>query len=369
MDNIKDLLKKYNLDNKMGLTLVDKKKCLCGEEMDTNVQICPKCGASLIKKNLLNVAKNTALAKSINAKFENNVFTFTIDLLLSQGFSLYESNALTFVIDINNVKVTISDTKYFKANGQNPILIEALDKYMPQFYEFIARGLKEQEYYYAVSNFSSLSPSQIENFLNIYANYNALIPYLRGYKVLNYGKSFNLKEFYPNVDFNSIEDIMANVDLYLPVLKTYEFKNVNYLSEIVNIYKTQSRDDLNIFNACIDKLLTFSEMRGMTYAEVMDVFSVLYNKEISFQDFLRIYLNSREYYFAKLLEVKKSLKKVEKKFSWFDVDGINGKFYGTLMAKSEMASHKISKTNINEIYKTLENNPTKALEMLVELSD
>ena len=68
---------KYNI-NKNGLLSVDKKKCLCGEVVASNVNVCPNCGKSLKNKELLNVDKNNSLAKLMDTKFEKNVFNYKI---------------------------------------------------------------------------------------------------------------------------------------------------------------------------------------------------------------------------------------------------------------------------------------------------
>ena len=361
----KELLKLYDI-NKLGLVSTDNKQCLCGELVNIDVDICPKCGNSLKKTKLLNINKNNALKKRFSCSFENNIFKYSIDALFSKGFELYENNVLTFLIDKNIDKVLISDTKYFKSNGNNNELLESLDKYLPNFYNFVIHSLKEQEYGYAVTNFSSLTADQLENFLYIYNNYNALIPYLRGYKILNYGKNFNLKDFFPNIDFNNQEDVQ-NLPIYLDVLLTYDLKNVKYLDSIVEIYQTRTKEELTIFNNCIDKVLSVNKngKRVLSYNDINDTFSVLYNKDILFEDFIRIYLNSREDYFCRLLEVKKMLKKFDRKFSWSNIEKIDSKLYGTLSSKTELKQKKINQNIINSIYEKLEKNPLEALDLLI----
>lgn len=127
-----------------------------------------------------------------------------------------------------------------------------------------------------------MTVDQIENFLHVYCQYRALIPYFRGYKILNYGKNVNLKDYFPTIDFNS-EDEVKKLPIYLPVFLTYDFKNVKYMDTIVNIYKNESSDDLIIFNNCIDKLLSIANKYRdrwddrLDYNTINDTFSVLYN--------------------------------------------------------------------------------------------
>lgn len=381
---MKTFFTKYGI-NKNGLLSVDKKKCLCGELVAPGVNECPNCGNSLKNKDLLNVDKNTSLAKLIQSNFEDNIFTYKILNLMSKGFELYEVEMFSFKIDNNTTLVEISDSKYFKTHGKHEEFIIALEKAMPKFFSFVETSLRQQEYDFATTNFSSLGADKISNFVYIYNNYKAMIPYIRGYKILNFGKNFNLKDFYPSIDFND-EKSIEKLDIYLPVLLTYDLKNSKYLESIVDIYKTRSKEELVIFNDCIDKFLGVTEDRNsrfgyadllmnhriyfrgteITYNDINDSFSILYNKEISFEDFIRIYQNSREDFFCKILEVKKMLKKFNKKFSWSDVDKIDRKTYGTLFTKTFLKESKYSNEKIEDFYKELETNPIEALKNLTK---
>lgn len=357
------LLNLYEI-NKNGFISIDKKACVCGEIVDVNVDVCPKCQQSLSKTKLLNVNKNNALKKRTVVLDENGVFSFNIYGLFSKGFDLYEQELLKVSFDRNTEKVLISDTKYFKANGDSDQFREELDKAFPGFCSFVLAGLKEQEYEYAVTRLSSLRSDQFENFFHVYNQYRALIPYLRGYKVLNYGKNIALKDIFPSTDFND-EESVKKLPIYLPALLTYDFKNVRYIDTLVEIYKTKTDKELLIFNNCVDKMLDIMNRRGINGDELFDTFSVLYNKDISFEDFIRIFLVSREDYFGKMMNVKKMLKKVYGKFSWSDIEKIDRKLYGTLETKTELRNVKISKDKIEEVFSTLENDPMKALDILI----
>lgn len=379
---MKSFFTKYNIE-KNGLMSVDKKKCLCGEIVPSSINECPKCKKSLKTKDLLNVDKNTALGKLVESNFEENIFNYKVLNLMSKGFDLYEVEMFSFKIDNNTNAVEISDSKYFKNHGRTEVFILALEKAMPQFLSFVERALSEQDYEYATTNLASLGADKISNFVYIFNNYKAILPYIRGYKILNFGKSFNLKDFYPAIDFNN-EESVKDIDIYLPVLLTYDLKNTKYLESIIEIYKTRSKEELIVFNDCIDKFLGVTENRGnryqyvnlimnhrfyfygneITYNDINDSFSILYNKEISFEEFIRIYQNSREDFFCKILEVKKMLKKFNKNFSWADVDKIDRKTYGTLSSKINLKENKYSNERIEEFYLELEKNPLEALKNL-----
>ncbi len=351
----KDLMDLYGI-NKNGLISIDRKACICGEEMDNSITVCPKCGTNLAKTKLLNINKNNALGKRVIITDTEDVYKYEIFGLFSKGFELYEQNLLEFSFDFNTEKVTISDTKFFKTNADKPDFQEAIDKRFPNFLAFISRSLREQVFEYAVTNFSSLRSDQIENFFHIYNSYRELIPYLMGYKILNYGKSFDLKGYFPNVDFNDI-NALNNLPFYLPVLKTYDLKNVKYIETIIEIYKTHSEQELIAFNNCIDKMLGLLNRGYIDGNDLFDTFSVLYNKDISFDDFTRIFLSSREDFFSKMMPVKKMLKKLQGKFSWSDIEKIDRKLYGTLCTKTEFLNAGVPKDKIDGIFELLNSNP------------
>lgn len=361
----KELLNLYDI-KKNGLILTDKKQCLCGEIVDINTQNCPKCGENLAKTKLLNINKNTVLKKQISTSFTDNVFHYCINGLFSKGFELYEKVLLKFEMDLNSETIIISDTKYFKKNSDTEEFKEILEKYLPGFYNFVIKSLTEQNFEYAKSKFGSLTADELTNFLHIYHSYQALIPYLRGYKILNYGKSFNLKDYFPSINFNSKEEV-ETLSIYLPVLLTYDFKNVKYLESIISIYKNESEKDLIVFNNCIDKLLSIANKFSyeLNYNTINDTFSVLYNNDISFKNFIRIFLASREDYFSKLLEVKKMLKKINGKFSWNDIEKIDKKLYGTLSTKSKLRKDGYSKEDIDKVFEELKRNPINALNYIL----
>lgn len=350
-----NLMSLYEI-NKNGLISIDRKVCLCGEEMNNAINVCPKCGTNLAKTKLLNINKNTALAKRIVITDNSDVYKYEIFGLFSKGFELYEQNLLEFSFDFRTEKVTISDSKIFKSNADKPDFQKAIETRFPNFLSFVSISLRQQEFEYAVTNFSSLRSDQIENFFHIYNSYNKLIPYLMGYKILNYGKNLDLKTYFPNVDFND-EESLKTIPIYLPVLKTYDLKNVKYIETIIDIYKTHSEQELIVFNNCVDKMLGLLNRRYIDGNDLFDTFSVLYNKDISFEDFTRIFLASREDFFSKMMPVKKMLKKLKGKFSWTDIEKIDRKLYGTLCTKTNFLNAGVPKDKIDGIFELLNSNP------------
>lgn len=351
----KDLMALYGI-NKSGLLSIDRKACLCGEEMDNSVTTCPKCGTNLAKTKLLNINKNTALGKRIVITDNSDCYKYEIFGLFSKGFELYEQNLLEVSFDFATEKVVISDSKFFKSNADKPDFQKAIEDRFPGFLFFVTSSLREQEFEYATTNFSSLRSDQIENFFHIYNSYKELIPYLMGYKILNYGRSFDLSTYFPNVDFND-KDAINTLPIYLPVLKTYDLKNVKYIETIVEIYRTHSEQELIVFNNCVDKMIGLLNRHYINGNDLFDTFSVLYNKDISFDDFTRIFLVSREDFFSKMMSVKKMLKKLRGKFSWADIEKIDRKLYGTLCTKVELLNAGVPKDKIDGIFDLLNSNP------------
>lgn len=351
----KDLMALYGI-SKNGLISIDRKACLCGKEMDNSVNVCPKCGSNLAKTKMLNINKNNALAKRIAITDNSDCYKYEIFGLFSKGFELYEMCLLEFSFEFKTEKVIISDSKFFKSNADKPDFKKAIENKFPGFLGFVSSCLNQQVYEYAVTNFSSLKSDQLENFFHIYNSYKALIPYLMGYKILNYGRNINLVSYFPNVDFNDTVAVNS-LPIYLPVLMTYDPKNVKYIETIIDIYKNHTEQELIVFNNCIDKMLGLLNRYYINGNDLFDTFSVLYNKDISFEDFTRIFLASREDFFSKMMPVKKMLKKLQGKFSWADIEKIDRKLYGTLCTKTDFLNAGVPKDKIDGIFDLLNSNP------------
>ena len=136
-----NLMSLYEI-NKNGLISIDRKVCLCGEEMNNAINVCPKCGTNLAKTKLLNINKNTALAKRIVITDNSDVYKYEIFGLFSKGFELYEQNLLEFSFDFRTEKVTISDSKIFKSNADKPDFQKAIETRFPNFLSFVSISLR-----------------------------------------------------------------------------------------------------------------------------------------------------------------------------------------------------------------------------------
>jgi hypothetical protein len=363
----KDLINLYNL-NKIGIHNSLKKICLCGEEMDINEKVCPKCGTALPKSSLLNVYKNSALAKRFETTNADGIYSFKIYSLLSNGFELYESETLNFSINTKDISVKISDSKIFKALGRNEEFLNSLNTNFGGFYSYVEHCLSQFEFEYAVSNFTSLNESQITNFLNVYINYKALIPYLRGYKVFYYGSKVNLKKYFPDVDFNDTKAV-EELGLSLKLLLMWDIKNEKYIETIIDLSHNSTTEELSVLSDIIEMMLNATKdryNRELTYNDIIDAFSLLFNREISLQNFIRIYNNSHENFFAQIYKFRQAYKKcVNRTIDWNEIEKLDRKTVGTMESRCDiMREFKKTKDQVNEIYEVLEKDPIAALKML-----
>lgn len=363
--NIKEILELYNID-KTGLSNENKRMCLCGKELSLEDKNCPNCETEIKKSKLLNVNKNSALGKRYDYFKTNNICTFKYYQLLSNGFELYETEMLDFSIDIENADVKISNSKVFKTIDKVDTFNEFLNTYLNGFIDFVYSCLGEFRHEYAVSNFTSLSESQLSNFVHVYVNYKALIPYLRGYKIFYYGKKINLKKYHNTVDFNNINEVKAT-NLNLDLLLSWDIKNEKYIESIIEISENEDKDTQRILSDILYSMIN-DRKNSETYENTMNSFGLLYNKEISLKDFIRIYNNSRDNYFNQIFEFRKLHKKlISKTIDWSEIEKIDRKIIGTLKTKECLKSEmKLSKSDIENSYDLIEKDPLKALLFLAE---
>ena len=115
--------------------------------------------------------------------------------------------------------------------------------------------------------------------------------YLRGYKVFYYGKLIDLKKYYPNIDFNNEKEV-ENSGLLLKLLLTWDIKNVKYIEKIIDISNNESELNKAIILDIVDNMIEYCNDRNwrnrMDYNDMIDSFSILYNNEISLEDFIII---------------------------------------------------------------------------------
>lgn len=363
--DIKYFLDLYKLD-KIGLFNEKKRMCSCNTELSEKDKICPNCGIEIKKSKLLNVGKNSALGKRYESVETGDTYGFNYYQLLSNGFELYETEMLSFSINKKTSEVKISNSKVFKTIGSKAEFINFLDTKLNGFLEYVNNCLSEFDYDYAIRNFTSLSESQLSNFVYIYMNYRAIIPYLRGYKIFYYGTKLDLNKYYPNVDFNDINEV-KKIDLNLDLLLSLDLKNEKYIEGIIDISKNKPKEVQEKLIDIMHNML--NDRRGSeTYENTINSFSLIYNEEITVEDFIRIYNNSRNNYFNKIFEFKKIYKKqVKKVIDWSTIEKIDRKTLKSLSMKDKIKKDfKMSSQNINKVYDLLEENPIEALRFLNE---
>lgn len=359
----KKLLDKYGIE-KLGLHNGKEKMCLCGTTMDIGEKECPGCGTKLPKSKCINIARNTAIAKRFEDIIDGSKITLNYYHLLSSSFDLYETKMLDVVIDKENSTITVSDPKIFKSLSGKDEIVNFFEKYLPGFMDYVNSGLRLFEYEYAVSNFCSLSSAQLSNYLNVFLNYNALTKYLLGYKVFYYGNKVNLAKYFPSINFNDPEDAKkTNIDFNL--LAAWDIKNEKYIETIIDISNTATKEQLEQLDEIITDMQkeTKKDWR-LEYNDIVEAFGLLFNKDISLNDFLRIKNNSHDNCFCRFNEFKKNYKKCNGNvIDWSQIDGLNRKTLGTVKFKAGLLKGKaLSKADINDIYTILEKDPMKALQ-------
>lgn len=367
---MKTILTKYGIE-KLGLHNGKVKKCSCGKEMSMDEKTCPDCNAKLNKTSLLNVSKNGALGKRFEETVDGDLITLKYYHLLSSAFDLYETNMFEISINKATCEIIFTDPKMFKSLAEKEELIAFFNKNLPGFVEYVKRGLSCFRYEYAINNFYSMSSGQLSNFLNIYLNYRALDKHLLGYKVFYYGSKVNLKKYYPSTDFNKKEEV-EKIDLFLPLLKTWDIKNEKYIETIIEISKTASKEQLEALENIITEMATEAN-RGYSsrieYNDIVETFGLLYNQDISLENFLRIRNSSTDDYFCQFNTFKQNYKKcVSKTIDWDSINGLDRKTLGTLEVKSSLLkSKKLDKKSLDTVYATLDKDPLAALKQMSEI--
>lgn len=365
----KELMDLYGLE-KLGVHNTVKKKCLCGCEMNIDEKVCPSCHTALPKAKLMNVNKNTALGKRFEIKDDGTEASLTYYHMMSKGFDLYETEALVFSLNRKTLQVRISSSHVFKSLKENEQIRKFLDAFEPGFPAFMESCLREQQHDYAVSHITSLNESQIKSFLNVYLHYRALIPYLFGYKILYFGEKLNLKKYFPDIDFCS-EESVAKIGIVRELLHTWDMKNERYIETMIELERTATDNQKEILLAILNKMFELSMRTNgwysyISYDDIINAFSILYNKEISLEDFIRIYQNSRENFFFQIYEYRNAYKKVNKsKIDWSQIEKIDRKTIGSIQAQKSMKTElKMKDNDIMQFYKELAMDPLAALEML-----
>lgn len=361
MNNVQKFFDLYKITNKVGLVNQNKRLCACGDELSELDKTCPNCNTEIKKTALLNVSKNSALAKRYETIEDGDTCSFKYYQLLSNGFELYEIELFEFAVNKKTSDVKVSNSKVFKSIDANDSFNEFLNTCFNGFKDFVYKCLSEFQYSMATSNFSSLSDSQLSNFMHIYLNYRYLIPYIRGYKIFYYGKKVDLKKYYPNTNFNNEEEV-KKTNLNIDLLLSWDIKNEKYIETIIEISNTQPEDIQRTLADIIHSMLS-DRRNDETYNNTIESFSLLYNKEIELNDFIRIYNNSRDNYFNQIFEYRKLYKKfINKTIDWSKIEKIDRKTIGALSTKEELKKNmKVTSKQVDEIFELVESDPLKAL--------
>jgi hypothetical protein len=349
--------------NKNGLINGAVKKCTCGTE--TSESKCPSCSSNLAKSKLLNVAKNSALAKREVERRDGNVLTYQVVHLLSTGFDLYEQTALEVTLDLETADVKISNTTAFKRQEEGKGVFAFLDKHLPGFtamaQQVIAASSGTQ-----FSRLVSMSEAQYKNVLHVYLNYRALFPYLLQYKILYFGSLLNLKKYYPNTDFNDLDQVTAT-GLNLNLLSFWDIKNTNYLETIIALSnRTDIQQSLNdMLIECKKELRDCLRAYDFDGNWALDTFGLLFNKEISPDDFIRIFNASHPREFFQMKKYMTDHKKIyHKEVNCAQIRGLTKKDIETMSFKILLKGHKKTAKEIDSIFTTLDTDPIAALKMI-----
>ena len=361
--NNKELIELYKM-GKFGTKNTTTKRCLCGTEMDINEKECPRCRSAVPKSKMINVNRNTAIAKRFVKTITGDTYTFMYYQLLSNGLDLYETESLKFEINKSSGNVIISNDKVFKSQDKNQELYDFIEKNYPGFLEYVNIILMQHRNEYAVTKFTSLTASAIENVLAIYLNYHALEEYLMPYKVLYYGKKVNLKKYYPGIDFND-SDSVKETGLNLDFLKVWDIKNEKYIEKIIEL-SSEPKLIQTIITDSIEQMFDQAQKDySFDYNKIIDSYGILYNREISTEDFIRIYQSSRNASFCLMKEYRTLYKKYYKKnILWSEVKRVSFKEVQQLSLKIELMKKGLNKEQIEKLYELLEQKPVKAMEYM-----
>lgn len=365
----KEIIDLYGL-TKLGVHNTVTKKCLCGQEMDINEKKCPNCQTALPKSKLMNINKNTALSKRFAITDDGKNASLTYYHMMSKGFELYETKALVFSLNRETLDVRISSTHIFKSLKENEHIELFLNTFEPGFATFIKNCLKEQSHGYAVTNITSLNESQIKSFLNVFLHYRALIPYLFGYKILYFGEKLDLKKYFPETDFCSKESV-AELGIVCKLLHTWDMKNERYIETMIELEEMATENQKKVLITILEQMFELTRRNTgwrnrVSYDDIINAFSILYNKEISLEDFIRIYQNSRENFFFQIYEYRNAYKKLNKsRIDWSQIEKIDRKEIGSILAQKSMKEDLKMKTDeISTFYKKLEKAPWDVLKSL-----
>ncbi len=367
--NLFNYFKLYDI-NKNGLYNSSKKKCICDTISDYNVLTCPNCKKSLDITKMICVDRNSAIRTRTEIVDNKDVFSYSIISLISKGFEFKEVTKFVFVINKTTLDISISDINYFKAMRRLDFK-DAFDKAYPGFISFVENMLDTAPpTKFNPTKINHLSPQMLSNLLYFYLNYKGVSEYISEYKLLHYGNLINFKEKFPNIDFNDKTNL-SKLPFDAILFATLDIKNPMYIDSLIELYNTYDKETLDIFESCVHRIYGEIQEYDFTHNKFIDIFSMIYNKEISLDDFLRIYQHSPDGYFKNILHVKKMVKDYnDKNFEWQDIEKIDEKTINTVQNKVFLKKSKVGTNKvIEDFYKKLESNPFDALDILLESPD
>lgn len=360
---IKKFFDMYGIE-KNGLIIGQDKQCICGNK--TTADTCENCGNVLKKSKMLNAAKSTPLAKREETIITDDIIEYKIISLFSNNFNLYEQMTFCFSVDKKKEEIKISSLPTFKKQKRTGDFCTFIDKTMPGFIDMIQEAIDSMPCP-QFSSFAGLSEEYLGNMLHVYLNYRAVFPYLLKYKAIYFGKHLNLKNYFPETDFND-SDSINKTPVNWNLLKFWDIKNVKYFDSIIDISKEiEQKERLQemIEESLKEGRHLLTSYYGIDENDIINTFNMLFNKEISVKDFIRIFNRSTPNNFFKLKKYRTMYKKAYgKEVDFSTIKGITRKEYSTVKMRCALKQNKKSKSEIDDIFATLETSPLDALKKL-----
>ena len=186
------------------------------------------------------------------------------------------------------------------------------------------------------------------------------------YKILYFGNLINLTKYYPGVDFNDPKQIEA-CGLNLHLLSFWDIKNTKYIETIIEISQVAAiqADLTDMLIQCkreLNACLGHYEFDGNW---ALDTFSLLFNREISVEDFIRIFKRSHPADFFMMKRYKTQHKKIYRTdVDWSTVKGLSKRDIRSMQFKAVLKENKMKTEDIDAAFAALDSNPLDALKML-----
>lgn len=346
----------YNIE-KLGFITTDKKQCLCGTDMNINEKACPKCGTRLPKSKLINVNKIKTIGKKFSSSFENDVFIiYAWQLQVTPSLML--SERVNYQFTINTQTKEVSHWGDFRLMDSADFL-ELLKKQFPGYVEYVMKFRAIN-----VPELSKIPTASLARIFTVYWSFQGLAPYMDIYS-LSLKLLRELKEKYREIDFNNSESV-KKLPFNLHLLKICNEKTT--LNDLIQLSNTVTYKKMDIIETIIkrheDNILDCSK-----YDQLSKAFEMLFRKEISIENFTRLFLRSGIINFYRISEAARIYKSVYKvPIDWSEVYRIDEKLIYTLSLKRKLIQeYKMSLQDIEELYTILKTDPVKALQTIIDL--